>query len=113
MLVTIHSKRNKNDTYVQISNFVEQHGSYRKALISNLHVHGITFNNFMKSSKQEQCHSVAYKNAYIFFEKLRIYQGTKKTESRLKNEMLFPYGFSLQKKKSSEASTSVATGEMC
>lgn len=98
---------------LQISNFIEEHTTRKKMLISNLNLHGITYNNFMKSSKQEQCQSVAYKNAYIFFEKLRIYQGKEKSQTRLNNELLLPHGFSLKKEKKSFASSKAATGEMC
>jgi hypothetical protein len=39
----------------------------------------------------------------IFFEKLRLLEGREKSEERLRNEALYPFGFSTKKKQKSEA----------
>jgi hypothetical protein len=46
---------------------------------------------------QYQCGNVAYREGWVFFEKLRILEGKSKSDSRLGNELAHPKGFSLEK----------------
>jgi hypothetical protein len=71
-------------------------------LLRYLDVHGNSLRAFLLGKDQEQCENITYKRAYIFFEKLRIAQGEKKTFRRLQNEEKFPDGFSLVKKYQTE-----------
>lgn len=52
---------------------------------------------FMAGKGQDQCGNVAYRQGYVFFEKLRILEGKPKSAARNKNEIDKPQGFSLEK----------------
>jgi hypothetical protein len=56
-----------------------------------------SLNKFLMSKGQDQCGNVAYRQGWIFFEKLRILEGRPKSDARLRNEFAHPNGFSLEK----------------
>ena len=58
-----------------------------------------SMNRFLSGKGQDQCGNVTYKEAYVFFEKLRILEGKPKSKPRLKNELQHSGGFSLVKKR--------------
>mmetsp|Transcript_24558 Transcript_24558/g.45150 ORF Transcript_24558/g.45150 Transcript_24558/m.45150 type:complete len:93 (+) Transcript_24558:2344-2622(+) len=60
-------------------------------------INGNSLNRFLSGKGQDQCGNVTYAASYVFFEKLRILEGQKKTSARLKNEIENPAGFSLAK----------------
>jgi len=49
---------------------------------------------FLDGTNQSQCRNKIYGKAFFFFEKLRLLEGHGKSEERLRNEALFPDGFS-------------------
>ena len=81
--------------FSKIHKFLQRDGADRAMLLRYLDVHGNSLRAFLHGKDQEQCENITYKRAYIFFEKLRIAQGEKKTFRRLQNEENFPDGFSL------------------
>ena len=89
----------------------------RSLLSKYLQVHGNTFNAFLQGRNQEKCDNVAYKNAYIFFEKLRIHLGESKSAARCFNENNNPDGFSLvkatKKKGGSKFRAAVRDHDLC
>jgi hypothetical protein len=48
---------------------------------------------FLKGQNQERCDNPTYKSAYLFFEKLRIYNGESKSAARCFNESNRSDGF--------------------
>ncbi|KAK1738331.1 hypothetical protein QTG54_011000 [Skeletonema marinoi] len=52
---------------------------------------------FVDGSNQAECANKTYGKAYIFFERLRLLEGREKSEERLRNEALYPYGISTNK----------------
>lgn len=91
----------------KIHKFLQRDGADRAMLVRCLDVHGNSLRAFLLGKDQEQCENITYKRAYIFFEKLRIALGEKKTFRRLQNEENFPDGFSLVKKYQTEKQQTV------
>ena len=56
-----------------------------------------SLNTFLAGKRQDQAGNVTYRRAYVFFEKLRIFEGKHKSSARIGNEIEHPYGFSLEK----------------
>ncbi|KAL3770429.1 hypothetical protein ACHAWO_009509 [Cyclotella atomus] len=56
-----------------------------------------SLNKFLMGKGQDQCGNVAYREGWVFFEKLRILEGKSKSDARLSNELAHPKGFSLEK----------------
>ena len=54
-----------------------------------------SLNPFLMSKKQDKAGSIAYRRAWVFFEKKRLMEGEKKSKARVKNEAAHPDGFSL------------------
>jgi hypothetical protein len=103
---------------IQINQFYKKYKLIDRSLLyRSLGVHGNSFNAFIQGYNQERCNNATYPKAYIFFEKLRIYLGEPKSESRLFNESNYPYGFSLKKpskKKTTSAFRAPSVGyEFC
>ena len=81
--------------------FLQREGMTKALLLTALgDINSNSMNRFLSGKKQDQCGNVSYKEAYIFFEKLRVLEGKNKTKARLKNESEHPNGFSLVKKRS-------------
>jgi hypothetical protein len=76
---------------------------------SDKNIQGTQLNRFLAGKKQDQCGSVVYNSAYIFFEKFRILEGQNKTKARLKNEAEQRRGFSLRKSRGGGWMISVRT----
>ena len=56
-----------------------------------------SLNTFLSGVGQDQCGNVTYRKSWVFFEKLRIWEGEPKSAARIMNEMEMPYGFRLKK----------------
>lgn len=56
-----------------------------------------SLNSFLSAKKQDGAGNRTYPAAFIFFEKLRIYEGKAKSKQRLQNETEHPMGFELEK----------------
>ena len=89
----------------KIRQFVKRDGVSQTLLVQALGIHGHSLNSFLLGHGQDQCSNITYASAYLFFEKLRIYDGKPKTVERLRNEQLYPNGFSLIKSHSKNDST--------
>ena len=82
----------------KINAFLERDGMTKATLLRALGgLNSNSLSRFLAGKGQDQCASVCYKEAYVFFEKLRILEGKKKTAARLKNEAEHPSGFSHHK----------------
>lgn len=86
----------------KIKKFLNRDGM-TKALFLEAVLGGVnpnTLAKFLAGKKQDQCGNIVYRTAYVFFEKLRILEGGKKSTARKRNEERHPKGFSLTKEKS-------------
>ena len=82
----------------KIKTFLQRDGMTKASLLRALgNLNSNSMSRFLAGKKQDQCANVCYKAAYVFFEKLRILEGKKKTSARLKNEAEHPSGFPLHK----------------
>ena len=82
----------------KIKKFLERDGMTKAVLLQALgNLNSNSLNRFLAGKKQDQCGNVTYKAGYVFFEKLRILEGQKKSAARTKNEREHPTGFSLTK----------------
>ncbi|KAG8895480.1 hypothetical protein FRB99_000568 [Tulasnella sp. 403] len=60
-------------------------------------VNSNSLNQFMKQKGPNGgAGNITYRHAYVYFEKLRIFEGKKKTPTRIENEMTHPNGFELR-----------------
>ena len=55
-----------------------------------------SLNQFLNAQGQKRSGTIAYKRAYVFFEKLRILEDEPKSFARLRNEDKLPAGFSCE-----------------
>jgi hypothetical protein len=53
-----------------------------------------SLNKFLSAKKQDGRSNMTYKRAWVFFEKMRLMDGTPKSNARVKNELEQPSGFS-------------------
>jgi hypothetical protein len=84
----------------KIKAFLQRDGVTKALLLSALGgINSNSLNRFLAGKKQDQCANVAYRNAYVFFEKMRVLEKKAKTKARLKNEEQQPGGFSLVKER--------------
>jgi hypothetical protein len=82
----------------KMKSFLERPGMTKSNLCLALgSINGNSLNTFLAGKGQDQCGNVAYRNGYVFFEKLRLAEGREKTRERRKNEMERPGGFALEK----------------
>ena len=82
----------------KIKAFLQRDGITKKDLCQALgNINNNSMGRFLSGKGQDQCGTVTYKAAYVFFEKLRILEGQKKSAARVKNEAEHPTGFSLTK----------------
>lgn len=80
----------------KIKEFLQRDGMTKANLLAALgDINGNSMNKFLSGKKQDQCGNVTYRAAYVFFEKLRILEGKKKSAARLKNESEHPSGVRL------------------
>jgi hypothetical protein len=76
-----------------IKSFLRRDGMTKASLLSALGgINANSLNTFLSGKKQDQCGNVAYWTAYVFLEKLRILEGERKSSTRLRNEVDYPYG---------------------
>lgn len=84
----------------KIKAFLQRDGITKNALLKVLgNINSNSMNRFLAGKGQDQCGNVTYEASYIFFEKLRILEGEKKSIARLKNEEENPMGFLLEKQR--------------
>jgi len=82
----------------KIKAFLARDGVTKAALLRGLgNLNSNSMNRFLAGKSQDQCASVMYKSAYVFFEKLRLLEGQKKSSARIKNEAEQSGGFSTTK----------------
>ena len=80
----------------KIKNFLKRDGATKAILLTALgNINSNSMNRFLAGKGQDQRGNVTYKEAYVFFEKLRILEGKPKSDDRLKNETEHPTGFSI------------------
>lgn len=79
----------------KIKEFLQRPGM-TKALLCQAFgdINNNSMGKFLSGKKQDQCGNVTYREAYVFFEKLRILEGKKKSAARIKNENEHPSGVS-------------------
>ena len=78
--------------------FLQRDGITKANLLTALgDLNSNSLNRFLSGKQQDQCGNVAYKKAYVFFEKFRILEGKSKSKKRLSNEAETPRGFSTTK----------------
>lgn len=81
----------------KIKIFLQRDGMTKASLLKALgNINSNSLNKFLAGKKQDQRGNVTYRNAYAFFEKLRILEGAPKNSARIKNEEENPLGFSLE-----------------
>jgi len=84
----------------KIKKFLTRDGMTKANLLRAFgNINSNSLGRFLSGKGQDQCASVTYKAAYVFFEKLRIMEGKPKTKARLKNESEQIGGFSLTKRR--------------
>ena len=77
----------------KIKEFLQRDGMTKANLLAALgDLNSNSLNKFLSGKKQDQCGNITYKAAYVFFEKLRILEGKKKSAARIKNEAEHPNG---------------------
>lgn len=77
----------------KIKEFLQRDGMTKANLLAALgDLNSNSLNRFLSGKKQDQCGNITYKAAYVFFEKLRILEGKKKSAARIKNEAEHPNG---------------------
>ena len=82
----------------KIKAFLQRDGMTKAMLLQAFgNINNNSLGRFLSGKGQDQCGTVTYKAAYIFFERLRLVEGKKKSAARLKNESERHGGFSLQK----------------
>jgi len=82
----------------KIKDFLQREGMTKANRLKALgDINNNSLTRFLSGKKQDQCATVTYKAGYVFFEKLRILEGRKKSSARLKNEQEHVTGFSLTK----------------
>lgn len=92
------------DTCVQvvkkIKDFLARDGMTKAMLLESLgNINSGSMNRFLSGKRQDQCGNITYREAYVFFEKLRVLEGKSKSKARLKNEVQNSGGFSLVKER--------------
>ena len=76
--------------------FLQRDGMTKANLLLALgNINNNSLSKFLAGKKQDQCGNIAYRAGYVFFEKLRILEGEKKSAARKKNEREHPQGVSL------------------
>ncbi|KAL7539286.1 hypothetical protein ACHAXR_012569 [Thalassiosira sp. AJA248-18] len=79
----------------KIKAFLQRDGMTKSLLLSALgDINSNSLNTFLSGKNQDQCGNVTYREAYVFFEKLRILEGKSRSAARLRNEREHPYGVS-------------------
>ncbi len=77
----------------KIKEFLQRDGMTKASVLQALgDINNGSMNKFLSGKKQDQCGNVTYRTAYVFFEKLRILEGKKKSAARIKNESEHPTG---------------------
>lgn len=88
------------EVVAKIKKFLNRDGMtkalFLEAVLGGVNPHILA--KFLAGKKQDQCETIVYRTAYVFFEKLRILEGRKKSKARNINEERYPQGFSLTKK---------------
>lgn len=80
----------------KIKLFLQRDGATKSILLTALgNINSNSMNRFLAGKKQDQRGNVTYKEAYVFFEKLRILEGLPKSAARVKSEAEHPNGFSI------------------
>ena len=84
-----------NQVVTKIKEFLQRDGMTKANLLLALgNINSNSLTKFLSGKKQDQCGNVTYRAAYVFFEKLRILEGKKKSPARVKNENENPAGVS-------------------
>lgn len=84
----------------KIKAFLAREGMNKAMLLEALgNINTGSMNRFLSGKGQDQCGNITYRQAYIFFEKLRVLEGKPKSKARLKNEAEKSGGFSLVKER--------------
>ncbi|KAL7534254.1 hypothetical protein ACHAXR_005762 [Thalassiosira sp. AJA248-18] len=82
----------------KIKAFIQRDGMTKAALCKALgDINNNSMGRFLSGKGQDQYANVTYKAGYVFFEKLRILEGQKKSAARMKNEKEQMSGFSVCK----------------
>ena len=90
----------------KIRAFLDRDGVTKKALCRALgDMNHNSLNQFLNAQGQKRAGTIAYKQAYVFFEKLRILEGEPKSFDRLRNEAKLPEGFSCEPEKGGRPSS--------
>ena len=77
---------------------MQRDGIRKTRFLDTLPLQVCQLSKFLQCTNQNDANgTVAYSRLYIFFEKLRIVEGTCKSEKRLYNEKHYPNGFGLMK----------------
>ena len=80
----------------KMKRFLQRDGMTKANLLLALgNINNNSLSKFLAGKKQDQCGNIAYRAGYVFFEKLRILEGEKKSAARKKNEREHPQGVSL------------------
>ena len=71
----------------KMKKFLQRDGMTKANLLTALGgINNNSLSKFLAGKKQNQCGNIAYRAGYVFFEKLRILEGEKKSAARKKNE---------------------------
>jgi hypothetical protein len=80
----------------KMKKFLQRDGMTKANLLTALGgINNNSLSKFLAGKKQNQCGNIAYRAGYVFFEKLRILEGEKKSAARKKNERENPQGVSV------------------
>jgi hypothetical protein len=83
----------------KIKEFLQRDGITKAILLKALGgINSNSLNRFLQGKGEDQRGNVAYKRAYVFFEKMRILEGKPKSSKRLRSEAENPRGFSTASK---------------
>ena len=81
----------------RIKEFLTKDGVTKKDFCNALGgLNANSLNSFLASKKQDKAGCLAYRRAWVFFEKKRLMEGKPKGKSRTKNEEKYPSGFPLE-----------------
>lgn len=86
---------------LKIKSFLERDGMTKKIMCSMAlgNINHNSLNRFSSAKDQKQSGNSTYKNAYVFFEKMRILEDEPKSSERLSNEERMEDGFDYSKPK--------------
>ena len=79
----------------QVTDLLQRDGMTKGIICTSCGLQSRQLERFMRTGGQYGCTTAAYTALWSFFEKLRILEGTCKSEKRLYNEKHYPNGFGL------------------